>query len=292
MIRSQGQSQSSPISEAGRTRTILIPLDGSLRATAAWPVATALAKLVEATSHIIHVTTEPLTPEGLLHRIKLSPEQISGSIVEQLQGRPAEVIVRQAKDRSSLFIVMCTSAETEPPCEGLGNVVCEVLQTASCPVVLVDPARHRGPWKLQRLLFPCDGSPTSKTAVGAAADMAHRARAELVVLHVAAIQAKEPGSLAAPRYVDQPQHEWPVWVTEFLARIRALGHPPEDVPIRLVVGAGDIGQTIIETGSRLESDLIVLACRGLLDPTRAEIVRTVLSRAPCPILISHIEGGS
>ena len=46
-----------------------------------------------------------------------------------------------------------------------------------------------------------------------------RGRAELLVVHVTDVRAApaEPGSLTTPRYVDQPQHEWPAWASEFIA---------------------------------------------------------------------------
>ncbi|HWP35205.1 MAG TPA: universal stress protein, partial [Thermodesulfobacteriota bacterium] len=94
----------------------------------------------------------------------------------------------------------------------------------------------------------------------------------------------EPERLAAPRYLDQPQHEWPVWVGECLDRLRALGQSPP-VPMRLVLAAGRAAGAIVEFAARHDTDLIALAWRGTLGPGRAATVRGVLAAAPCPVVV-------
>lgn len=280
------------ISETGRVPTVLVPLDGSTQAAAAWPVAMALGKLKAATLHIVHVAARAVPPQELLGQLKLPSEQVSGLVLDQCQGRPASEIVQQAKEWRSVCIVMCTHTGVERPRGTLGTVAREVLQAAPCPIVLVKPERGQASWKLRRILFPYDGTPTTAAAIGPAADLARQAGAELIVLHVAATDVarpKEPGAIVVPRYLDQPQHEWPVWAHEFLERLRALGHPPEDVAIRLFVGAGDIGRTIVELAAQHESDLIALAWRGMLEPEHTQIAQTVLSHAPYPLIIYRIE---
>ena len=149
-----------------------------------------------------------------------------GLIVEQRSGAAAAAIVKEAGERHAAMIVMCPQIRTDLRSRALGSVAAAVLRAAPCPVVLVPPARGRKRWALHRLLVPHDGTPTSAATIGPATDLALKAAAELVVLHVATPGAEtpaEPGTLVSPRYVDQPQHEWPAWAQEFLARLCAVG---------------------------------------------------------------------
>jgi hypothetical protein len=61
--------------------------------------------------------------------------------------------------------------------------------------------------------------PTSCAAV-AAVQLAKQAGVELyIILAVADMARATTGALTTPRYVDQPQHEWPAWVHESMERL-------------------------------------------------------------------------
>jgi nucleotide-binding universal stress UspA family protein len=186
---------------------------------------------------------------------------------------------------------MCTHTSADKPRGALGSVAREVLMRAPCPVVLVHPERGLRPWRLHRLLLPHDGTPTGAAAIRPAAALALRAGAELAVLHVAARGAGrpgEPGSFAAPRYVDQLQHGWPEWTREFLERLRAVGRCPAALTTRLFLATGETGPAIVEFATSQGSDLIALAWRGVLEPGRAVTARAVIGGAPCPIVVFRV----
>jgi len=112
------------------------------------------------------------------------------------------------------------------------------------------------------------------------------------VLHVATpISEKpaEPGTLVAPRYLDQPHHEWTAWAQEFLDRLRAVGGARNDIEIRLAVAQGEAGTAIIEFAR--QSDLIVLGWRGALEPDRALTVRRVIRDTTCPVMMLRLDRG-
>jgi nucleotide-binding universal stress UspA family protein len=111
------------------------------------------------------------------------------------------------------------------------------------------------------------------------------ATAELVVLHVATPGIEpptEPGTLVSPRYVDQPQHEWPAWAQEFLDRLRAVGGAKNGLDIRLAVARGDASAAILDFAR--QSDLIVLGWRGVLEPDRARTMQRVIRETVCPVI--------
>ena len=267
---------------------LLVPLDDSPNGMAVLPVARGLAILNGASVTVIHVGDEAFEPNDPTDRMKLSAEDVRGLVIDHCAGPPADAIVREAALRHAALIVMRSSAETDP----LEGVAGDVLERAPCPVVFVPPIRGRLPWELRQLVLPHDGTPTSAAAIAPIADLASRAGAELVVLHIATPDAErpgEPGSFVAPRYLDQPQHEWPAWEQEFLDRVRGLAHPYEIDKIRLVLAQGEAGGAIVEFARHNSSDLIALAWRGSSEPERARTVRRVIRDASCPVIVFRVQ---
>jgi nucleotide-binding universal stress UspA family protein len=92
-----------------------------------------------------------------------------------------------------------------------------------------------------------------------------------------------------PRYLDQPQHEWPAWSREFLERVRCLGYPANIEKIRLVLAHGEASAAILEFARSNASDLITLAWRGSLEPERAQTMRRVIRNASCPVIVFRVQ---
>lgn len=271
-------------------KSVLVPLDGSVPSTVAIPVARGFGELLNASIVLLHVSDAPLTPRALVERMKLSGEDVPGLIVEHRSGATAAAIVKEARERQAEMIVMCPQIRTDLPSRALGSVAAAVLRGAPCPVVLVPPARGRKRWALRRLLVPHDGTPTSAAAIGPATDLAFKAAAELIVLHVATPGAEapaEPGTLVSPRYVDQPQHEWPAWAQEFLARLCACGGARAGTEMRLEVAQGEAGAAIVDFAR--QSDLIVLGWRGALEPGRARTMQRVICDTSCPMIVLRVD---
>lgn len=271
------------------SKTVLVPLDGSVHATAAIPVARGFAELLHTTVALLHVSDDTLTPAALVERMKLSGEDVPGLIIEHRPGAAAAAIVREATERHAAMIVMCPRIRTDLRSRALGRVAAAVLRAAPCPVVLVPPDRGHKRWTLHRLLVPHDGTPTSAATIGPATDLASRAGAELIVLHVATPGGErptEPGTLISPRYVDQPQHEWPAWAQEFLARLCAIGGARGETEIRLAVAQGEASAAIIDFAR--QCDLIVLGWRGALEPDRARTMQRVIRDTTCPVIVFRV----
>jgi nucleotide-binding universal stress UspA family protein len=124
-------------------KTVLVPLDGSVHATAAIPVARGFGELLHATVALLHVSDDALTSAALIERMKLLGEDVPGLIVEHRPGAAAAAIVKEARERNAAMIVMCPQIRTDLQWRALGSVAAAVLRTAPCPVVLVPPARGR-----------------------------------------------------------------------------------------------------------------------------------------------------
>jgi nucleotide-binding universal stress UspA family protein len=272
------------------TGNVLVPLDGSAHATAAMPVAREFAELLHATIVVLHVTDDAVAGTALVERMRLSREDARGLVIERRPGMATEAIVQEAAERHAAMIVMCPQIRTDLPLRAFGTVAAGVLRQAPCPVVLVPSARGRKDWALRRLLVPQDGTPTSAATIGSATDFASMTGAKLVVLHVATPGGQwptEPGTFISPRYVDQPQHEWPAWGQEFLDRLRAIGGAKDGVDVRLAVAQGEAAAAIIDFAQ--QSDLVVLGWRGVLDPDRAQTMRSVIRKSVCPVIVFRLE---
>ncbi len=275
-----------------RPPTILVPLDGAPAATVALPVARSLASLEGATLHVVHIGEPEIPSSAVPERLGLTPEELRGCVFDHVSGRHAERIVQLARERESIFIVLCSHTAPLHPPHVLGPVAETMVIAAPAPVVLVSPMRGRQPWTLRKILLPHDGTPTTAAALAPAADLAYRAGAQLFVLYVAAPAARqpvEPGTLAPPRYVDQQQHEWASWAREFLERLTTLGRCPAAVRPKLLVGAGEPAGEILRTVAQQQCDLIALGWHGRLDGEHAPTMKAVIRDAPAPILLLRVE---
>lgn len=273
-------------------RCILVPLDGSAHARGALPVATALAALLEATLEVVHVAPAASSPSQLLERVGLSAEEARGWVLEARAGEPSAQILAAACESPSALIVMCTHTAEQSFDKTVGRTALAVIKAAPCPLVLVHPRRGAEPWGLRRILLPHDGTPTTSAAIGPAAELARRANAELLVLHVVAPVGAgvgaEQGSVTAPRYMDQPQHEWPAWGQEFLDRLSCLC-PLESLRVRISLARGDPGPESSRFAAEHAADLIVLAWKGDWAGEHARTAKSIIRRAVCPVMLIRAE---
>lgn len=270
---------------------VFVPLDGSLEAVAALPVARALARLAGATLHLVHVSERPVSLHELVHALRLLPGELYGSILDELAGTPADRILQLASELDRPMVVMSSHSEAAP--EGaLGPVAFEVLQRASFPVIVVRPERGSGPFVLQRMAVPHDGSRRTAGALGPALGLAERAGAALRVVHVAPAPGERlPERSRLPQYVDQPQHEWPEWAREFLERLEIFaGVATARAPARLFLARGDPGEEIVRFVAREEVDLVAVAWSGKADASSAATLWHVVGHCVCPVLVLRTAG--
>jgi nucleotide-binding universal stress UspA family protein len=261
---------------------ILVPLDGSEQALSALPVAKVLGEIERADLHIVYVG-ERRPPSAEL--LKLDAQVVDGATVDTRAGEPAAEILRAAGEMKARLIVMGTHTAAQAG-KILGSTATNVLRNAPCPVVLIPPGCSSISWHLHHVLVPHDGTPTTSGALRPAVELAEHANAELLVAHVTDISAApaEPGSLTTPRYVDQLQHEWPAWTSEFVKRLACicpLGH----LHVRMVLAHGNPAAEIVRLAKQHSTNLVVLAWRGQWEAPRAATLKDILHGAHCPIMV-------
>ncbi len=276
-------------------RTVIVPLDGGAAARVALPVAQLFARLEGATLHVAYVGEALSGPRQTLADLGLEAEEFRGAVLDQASGPPSASILRLAEELPSALIVMSTEAGGQSEEGPLGALAEAILTEAPARLVLVtsDAAEH--PWQLRRVLLAHDGTPSADAAISPTANLAQRAGAEVIAMHVAARGSEapdEPGSLPAPRYVDQPQHEWPAWAGEFVERMIALGAPTSSVNFKLLVTGGQPGSEIAQFARDHRIDLVVLPWHGNWEAQRSGAVNAVVRRSGCPVLLLCTAGVS
>jgi nucleotide-binding universal stress UspA family protein len=298
---------------------VLVALDGSLAAATALPIALAVAAQLGADCEVLHIVSDTGLVAGLgrpfakefeaLTGVKLWPDALESTVrrwqafagpgnalahieVRLDAGDPAAGILRASADPLVTLVVLTTHGYIIEPGRSLGRVAEQVIAGTTQPILLIRPEvtpmaiQPRG--ALQRLLLPLDGTPTTAALLAPATALASRLGASVDLLYVADVGTPpdEPGSIGAPQYVDQPQHEWPQWANEVITRLaEACAQCPPNVPLRTFLAQGDAGEAITRFAAEHASDAVVLACRSRLEPGRAAVLRAVLDQTPCPVLI-------
>lgn len=268
---------------------VVVPLDATAAARAALPVARALAGIDHAVLHLVHVSDPQLSADEVIAALRLEPDDLTGAIIDTCGGAPGSAIAELARHRRASTLVMGTGGPG--PGRGPGAVAEAVLSLASVPVVFVRPEHVLTGWAPRALLLPLDGCPASASAIAPAIALASRLGGSLTLLHVAGHPphpAREPGSLTAPTYADQPWHEWPEWSREFLERGACRAAEAGTIDLRLRVLTGVPGPEITRFAAEEHVDLIVMAWHGVFDPDHATTLRTVLQNAPCPVMVLRV----
>lgn len=266
---------------------VLIAWDGSPAGATALPVARAVAEQLEAQLQVLHVATEWVDHNELRVQLGLAADDIRLRVE---LGRPEDEILRVIDDPEVALVVITTHGREVGRDGRLGGVTAAVVAHTTRAVLIVRPAGGGPPsGDLRRLLLPLDGTPSTAAALEPVMTLAQQLGASLDLLYVAGDRQPgqaERGSIGAPRYLDQPQHEWPQWAAEVIDRLAACcaGCPPE-VPVRMFLAQGDIGEEIARFARQHESDAIVLVRRSRFQPGRAAVLRAILRTTPCPILL-------
>jgi nucleotide-binding universal stress UspA family protein len=265
---------------------ILVPLDGSHPALAALPVAKVLSEIEQATVRLVHIAANTPPPHAeLLSWLRLEGAELDGITIETRTGEPSKETLKMAEEIKPRMIVLCTHTTAEPR-NVLGRTATNVLRNATCPLVLVPTDRGLTPWHLHHVLVPHDGTPSTSAALRPAERLAEHAGAELLVVHVTDVRPApaEPGSFTTPLYVDQPQHEWPAWSSEFVERLASIC-PLRHLHVRMFLAHGDPATEISRLAQEQSTDLKVVAWRGLWDAPRAAILKDILAKARCPVMV-------
>ncbi len=277
---------------------VLVALDGSPAAATALPFARTLAARLAARVEVVHCVEDPTTGSALEQAVRQALRPDEALQLRPARGAPENGILEAAADPTVVLLVLTTHGRVIEPGRHLGRTAEAVLAAVSLPVLLVRPEAAVSPegqraLALRRWLVPLDGAPATAAALPPAGDLARRLGASVDLLLVAPPTRPpvvERGAITAPRYVDQPQHEWPQWVREVIDHLcTCMGQRPADMPVRAYLTHGEVGPAIVAFATTHEIDAIVLVRRSHLEPGRATVLRAVLEATPCPVLLIAAE---
>ena len=268
---------------------LLVPLDGSLPGADVLSAAEVVADLVDAELDVLSVSEQPLTPDEVVLRARVPADWLPRVRLHTAGGDPGQAIVRCARDLNARAILLSSHGETGNLGEPAGHVTLDVLRDPPCPVYILLStvslhAQQRRLRHLRRILTPLDGTAEANQAVEYAADLAVRANARLLMLHVMGHDPAFARRHVAPAYSDQSHHELEAWREEFERRGFATIQRPVALNAEAVLRAGDPSRVIVDYANEQDCDLIVAAWGGSLSPGRAEVVRRMLTQARCPLL--------
>ena len=268
---------------------IIVAWDGSVAAETL-PLARTIAVQLGAEVEVLHVAAEGADQSKIDRAIQEAGlDDPQGSYLRVEAGEAAEVILSAAAEPRVALVMMATHGDSEAPGRRLGRVAEAVIADSRRPVILVRPGTAHPQRQLKRLLLPLDGTPKTAIALQPATDLARRFGASIDLLYVAGTGRSGPeerGSIGAPRYVDQQQHEWPGWAAEVEARLAQIcAQGSGEVPVQMYLAQGDIATEIVRFAAEHACDAIALVRRSRLQAGRGRILRAVLELAPCPVFI-------
>jgi nucleotide-binding universal stress UspA family protein len=204
-----------------------------------------------------------------------------------LPGRPASVIVEQARELRADLIVVGSRGLGRLRSMLLGSVSAEVVDHAPC-AVLVARSASIGP-----VLVAADGSDSSRRAIEHLADAKYLAGHPIHVLSVGhllhaglpywAVNVADTKSAAYEQLAAEDRRR-----TETHAARAAEELARDGYDVRWTIGGGDPAHEIIEAAENLSCDLIVMGSRGLTGLDRVllgSVARNVLLHAPASVLI-------
>jgi len=265
--------------------SILLPVDYSDRSLDAARQAEALARQFQSAVTVLHVADPQeaefgrFEPGGLKIREleRLLGNEFTGSTVSRIEshGEPAQEIVRFAASNHVDLIVM--AGHTYRPIESFlaGSVAAEVLRNAKCPVWMPAQAEPGLPPMFREVLCSVDLGPETQRVVDWASQFATAFRARLSILHV--FQSLEPG---------QPPEQPAEWLSQterneldrVIRKLNGTG--------RVVFDGGDIPEAICKQALKARADLLAIGRspkEGDVGAGRTK-VRTIMSKAPCPVV--------
>lgn len=273
--------------------SILVPLDGSATAAKSLGCAAWLAGRMDAHLHILSATTRVLPARAELARLKVPREYWLRIMLHQVP-EYAENAILTAISRYAVQLVVLTShgRAAETPAEKeherlkiVGHVTHAVIERSPVPVLVLPRAyREVLPWV--RALVPLSGEAEADAALTLAVRLANALDLAVHVAHVSETGAGKTGIEAWAHYADQPHHEYPGHLKEFVSRAVPHCSPEECRCIQEVsLARGDIAAELLQLIKEKRISLLVVGWHGRFMIGHAEVLKRLIQTVTCPVLL-------
>ena len=284
--------------------TILVPLDGSSLAERAMPFAETLAVASDARVLLLYARTEDCyaaekagTPPALWAGRYLEAQSVllrrKGLTVSCVMVAVdiVEAVVAQAKRCTLAAVVMATHG-----CgllgRGAGGSVAErLLMQLTTPVLLIR-AWHSAMTCRRftgglRIIVPLDGSALAEAALPCAQATAAVFHGELILVHIVSRLPPWPDVPAANAGHSSASDRAQLQAATYLHTI-AKRLDGDQVRVRVVVGVGDVADTIASLARDHDAALVVMATHGRTGNLRTSlgtVARSVLWHCDSPVVL-------
>ncbi len=295
---------------------LLVPTDFSASADAAMDHAVSLANRFHATLHLLHVVNDPGTglyglgdAEVQIDRLKeetrskvrdrlyeMAPDssvvEVRTAVAQRLNVDVTDAIQDYVGEHAIDLVVMGTHGRGGLGQLVLGSVANTVIRRSTCPVMTVREREEASNSSLevdyQNLLAPIDFSDHSRTALRLSKTVADRYGATQHLLFVAEKRVLPTFSDTGIPGVGVVEMD-PEIVANAEAALEELNADVGGAEVESTyhVREGDVSQDIIDFAEANDTDLIVMATRGLTGIDRFVLgsnTERVARAAPCPVL--------
>ncbi|MHB8780932.1 MAG: universal stress protein [Candidatus Geothermincolia bacterium] len=275
---------------ASKKPSIIVPLDGSAISARALGAAQAIASMMGARLHAVHVTRREMPETELRERLGLAgADKIA---LHQLRGEVVDSILSFATEMNARMIVMSGHGESDNQRHLAGSTALALMGRADIPILVIRSGMQRIPtpeWHPQRLLAPLDGTPDATQALDEVIHIARDLGIAVDILYIAVV-GKEPskaaGAITSPRYLDYPQYDWPAWSDEFMRR--CYEPHKDEVTMRLFHREGEPATVVSDFARENADDLVALSWHGSMQKRIATTVKGVLRHAQLPVLLVRV----
>jgi len=273
----------------------LLALDGSPSSLAASELAASLAwptgSVIDVVGVVAAATEAGAARQQLEQMLDAAAEALSGEsrVVRRttMVGRAGSVLVELAADLRAELVIMGSRGRGPLRSMLLGSVSAEVVDHASCPVLVV---RHA---TADSLLVAVDGSPSADGAVSYLIANRILGGRPIEVLSVAPgpdLPITMPMSEGADRPLEPAEGRLVEdrWRAEAIAANVARRLSECGYTVRWSIGTGDAAHEIIKAAENFDSGLIVMGSRGHTGLTRlllGSVARNVLLHTAASVLV-------
>ncbi len=267
--------------------SILLPLDGSSQSAKPVGCAVWLADRLGATLHVLHSAPRPLATGDALEQLGAGVAQHARTVLHQTQVEPVRAVLDATERHRVKLVVMSArggsaSAGVEPE-RRLGRVATALIEDSAVPVLLI-PRSYKEALPWQSMMVAASGEAAADQALTTAVRLSAALQMRVAVVYVAERETRAAGAVS--RYADAPQHEYPRRLDELVGRATFGSTPEECRCIETVrVRHGDPAAELLAELASTSASLLALGWHGAFGASRAPVLKRLLERAECPLLV-------
>jgi nucleotide-binding universal stress UspA family protein len=275
---------------------LLVPLDGSVLAESALPIARLIASSQGAELTLMMVLLpddQPGWTRGPATYLQQAarPIRAAGVVVNTTLrvGAPSEAILTLSRECSADLVVMATHGRSGVTRVIFGSVAGSVLRSSAVPILLVHP-NQRQTERLRTILVAVDGTPGGTMALAAAVPLARARAAKLVLVRATVplpVWLYEPTSDQIsgpdPLWDEDARQAAETYANGLAGRLRDAGLAAEGRGI-----SGQPGAALVAVAEAIDADLIVMSTHAREGPMRAilgSVADEVFRRSNRPVLL-------